>query len=167
MRPDEHPEFFLRPPPEGRSRESSIVLDERGRFFHDGAPIENERIRRAFFRWVRLHPESGRTILSNGYDWTYFEARATPLFVERLLERDGEVVLRLADGLERPFLPEDAGLDEDGVVCVALPERGFSARFLPEAQRDLLPFLEEREGRFGVRVGGEFRSFGDPGRPRT
>lgn len=166
MRPEDHPEFFLRPPPDGRSRESSIVLDDRARFFHDGAPIENERIRRAFFRWVRLHPDDGRTILSNGYDWTYFVALATPLFVERLALRDGELVLRLVDGVERPFVPEEASLDEAGVVRVALPDRGFSARFLPDAQRDLLPILEEREGRFGVLVGGEFRPFGD-GRPRT
>ncbi len=160
MKPEEHPEFFLRPPPEGRSRESSIVLDERGRFFHEGALIENERIRRAFFRWVRLHPVDRRPILSNGYDWTYFEVRGTPLLVERVLPRDDGFVLVLTDESECPFVPEEASLDEAGVVRVFLPEREFFARFLPEAQRDLLPVLAEREGRYGVELRGEFRAFG-------
>ena len=41
MRPADHPEFFRLPAPEGRSRESTIVLDAEGRFHHDGELVEH------------------------------------------------------------------------------------------------------------------------------
>ena len=40
MKPGDHPEFFRFPAPEGRSRESTILLDREGRFWHDGELVE-------------------------------------------------------------------------------------------------------------------------------
>ena len=71
MIPREQPEFFRLPPPAGRSRESTIRLDAIGRFFHDGEPVENLKMATAFHSWLARHPDDGRPILVNDYDWTY------------------------------------------------------------------------------------------------
>src|SRR5205809_4885030 len=80
MRPGDHPEFFRFPAPEGRSRESSIVLDREGRFHHNGALVEHPGMARAFASWIDLHPDDGRFILNNGYDWSYFRVEDVPFF---------------------------------------------------------------------------------------
>ena len=36
---------------------------------------------KAFAKWVRRHPDDGRWILSNGYDWCYFTVEDTGYFV--------------------------------------------------------------------------------------
>ena len=68
MKPSDHPEFFRFPPPEGRSRESTIVLTKDGRFFHEGAPVTHAGMRKAFASWLSRHPDDGRHILTNGYE---------------------------------------------------------------------------------------------------
>ena len=80
VRPGDHPDFFRLPPPPGRSRESTIVLDAEGRFFHEGAPVTHRGMARAFASWVARHPDDGRYILSNGYDWSYFRVEDAPRF---------------------------------------------------------------------------------------
>ena len=95
VRPSEHPEFFRLPAPEGRSRESTIRLDAEGHFFHDGAPVEHAKLADAMHTWIARHPDDGRYILSNGYDWSYFTVEDAPFVVRSvqpvLLELDREV----------------------------------------------------------------------------
>src|SRR5271169_6603400 len=105
MKPGDHPEFFRFPAPEGASRESTIRLDADGRFFHDGAPVEHPGLAAAMHTWIRRHPDDGRYILSNGYDWTYFTVDDAPFLVRRL-ERDGaRVWLNLSDGTREEWDP--------------------------------------------------------------
>ena len=47
MKPGEHPEFYRIAPPEGGSRESSIVLDREGHFWHEGEIVENRALEMA------------------------------------------------------------------------------------------------------------------------
>ena len=70
MKPGDHPEFFRFPAPEGRSRESTIRLDAEGRFHHEGNVVEHPKLAEAFHTWIARHPDDGRYILTNGYDWT-------------------------------------------------------------------------------------------------
>jgi hypothetical protein len=108
MKPADHPEFFRLPPPEGRSRESTIVLGADGRFFHDGHEVTHPGMARAFATWIGKHPDDGRFILNNGYDWTYFTVEGTPFFRRRFrAERPGqspEIVL--SDWQRRALRPE-------------------------------------------------------------
>src|SRR4051812_34809593 len=103
MRPQDHPEYFRFPAPEGRSRESTIVLDAEGRFFHDGAAVEHPGMARAFASWIGIHPDNGRFILNNGYDWSYFQVEDVPFFVLGLREAGGRLWLLLSDGSESPL----------------------------------------------------------------
>ncbi|MEM1030764.1 MAG: hypothetical protein AAGN82_10460 [Myxococcota bacterium] len=144
MKPGDHPEFFRLPAPPGRSRESTIVLDATGRFFHDGAIVAHRGLHRAFAAWVRRHPEDGRYILSNDYDWCYLTVEATPLFVEGLRPpaAEGEVVLRLFDGREEPLDPITLSVDGEGHLrCVV--RRDMPARFQRTAQLAMAPLLDE------------------------
>lgn len=155
MKPGDHPEFFRFPPPEGRSRESSIVLTKQGRFFHDGAPVEHPGMKKAFASWLSRHPDDGRAILNNGYDWTYLTVEGAERFVASVLDGAGGPELVLLDGRELPLQPDALTCDADGQLWVLLPE-GEKACFTPAAQLELSPWLTEREGVAGVEIRGDF-----------
>jgi uncharacterized protein len=146
MKPGDHPEFFRLPPPPGRSRESTIRLDGEGRFFHDGARVEHAGMATAFASWIARHPDDGRFILSNGYDWTYFQVDDVPFFVERLRATPGGVVLGLFDGTEEPLDASTLALDAEGRVRVRVKGGAFDAKLTRAAQLALAPFLEESPG---------------------
>jgi hypothetical protein len=153
MKPGEHPEFYRFPAPAGRSRESTIVLDRHGRFFHDGAPVEHVGLAAAFGSWVRRHPDDDRFILSNDYDWCYFTVEATPYFVTALETGDAGPVLVLSDGSREPLDPRGATLDEDDVLRVQVKQGGAEARFSRSAQLQLEPWIDS-DAPLALRVGG-------------
>jgi hypothetical protein len=161
MKPSDHPEFFRLPPPEGRSRESSIVLTRDGRFFHDGAPVEHPGMKKAFASWLSQHPDDGRDILSNGYDWTYLTVEGARRFVQSVRDRGGEPELTLLDGRELKLDPTAVSCDDEGKLWLALPE-GEKACFTPAAQLELAPWLSERQDAVGLEISGQFWRIAGP-----
>ncbi len=155
MKPSEHPEFYRLAPPEGRSRESTIRLDREGHFTHDGAPVEHPKLRDAMHTWIKRHPDDGRYILDNGYDWSYFTVDEAPFFVTHLASRHGFPWMALSDGTEEELKgpltesPEGALFAE---VKRDLPGGPFDAKFSRHAQTELAPLLEERGGRVIVKA---------------
>ncbi|HEX2670499.1 MAG TPA: hypothetical protein VHM25_06490 [Polyangiaceae bacterium] len=143
MRPGDHPEFFRFPAPEGRSRESSIVLDAEGRFHHDGVLVEHAGMARAFASWIDRHPDDGRFILNNGYDWSYFRVDDVPFFVLGVRERAGRLELRLSDGSESPLDPNELRVGSRGALYTPVKNGKFQARFTQAAQTALAPWLVE------------------------
>ena len=119
VKPADHPDFFRFPAPEGRSRESTIVLDAEGRFWHDGAPVEHAPLAAALHRWIARHPDDGRFILTNGYDWTYFTVADAPYFVRALRVEPERVVLLLSDESEEDVGP--GGVAESGPKARSTP----------------------------------------------
>jgi len=115
MRPADHPEFFLRPAPDGASRESSLRLDGEGRFWHDGALVDHPRLHAALHQWITRHPTDGRFILSNGYDWTYFTVDDAPFFVKGVQFGD-EPRLVLSDDSVEPFTSDGNSYGRAGTV---------------------------------------------------
>jgi hypothetical protein len=160
MKPGDHPEFFRFPAPEGRSRESTIRLDARGRFWHDASLVEHAGLARAFSGWITRHPDDGRYILTNGYDWTYFTVDDAPYFVHALRIEADRIVLSLSDGSEEPWDPEATRTGEGGALYATVKRaaRGgpYEAKFTPYAQSSLEPALVEAEtdGGPAVRIGG-------------
>jgi uncharacterized protein len=155
MKPADHPEFFRLPPPEGRSRESSIVLSKDGRFFHEGAPVTHPGMHKAFASWLARHPDDGRDILSNGYDWTYLKVEGARHFVQSVHRGAEGPLLVLLDGREQPLEPDKLTCDAEGQLWFLLPE-GEKACFTPAAQRELEPWLGERDGVIGLEIQGRF-----------
>jgi hypothetical protein len=158
MRPADHPDFFRIAPPEGRSRESTIRLDAEGRFFHEGARVEHPRLEAAMHTWIARHPDDGRFILTNGYDWTYFTVEDVPYFVRAVRVEPDCVVLRLSDGTEEAWKPEQTRFREDRAY--ALVKGGFEARFDRHALASLGEILEEVSGKVVAHVGGKLVPFG-------
>jgi hypothetical protein len=157
MKPGDHPEFFRFPAPEGRSRESTIRLDARGRFWHDGALVEHAGLAAALHSWIARHPDDGRYILTNGYDWTYFTVDDAPYFVVALRIEPDRVVLVLSDRSEEDWDPAATRTRAEGALWT-LVKRGakggpFEAKFTPFAQSSLAPVLLESEGAVYAQVG--------------
>jgi uncharacterized protein len=150
VKPAEHPEFFRWPPPEGTSRESSIRLDAQGEFWHEGSRVARRDMRDAFSRWLARHPDDGRFILVNGYDWTYITVDDVPYFVRAVRRTGGGPELTLSDGSVEPLGGETLEFDESGALYVRVKASSESAKFTPSAQRDLEPFLVERDGEIRV-----------------
>lgn len=155
MKPGDHPDFFRFAPPEGTSRESTIVLDREGRFFHNGERVAHPALEKGLRSWIALHPDDGRPILTNGYDWCYFRPESTPLFVDAVtVNDDGTATLRLFDGTEEPLDPRALTIDEDGVACARVRSGRMEARFLRHAQTGLAPLLIESDPPT-IRIGDE------------
>ncbi len=154
MKPGDHPEFFRFPAPEGRSRESSIVLDAAGRFWHDGERIEHAGMAKAFARWMARHPDDGRYILTNDYDWTYLTVEDTPYFVSQV-NLEGEARLLLSDGTEEPLRLGSLREGPDGSLYSWVKEGAFEARFTPAAQLDLAPLVVEEGATVLLALGSE------------
>lgn len=153
MKPGDHPEFFRFPAPPGASRESTIRLDGGGRFWHDGAPVENPALSAALHGWISRHPDDGRYILTNGYDWTYFEVEDVPYFVVSVgLQAEG-IRLRLSDGSEEWLDGSTLAAGGDGGLYLRVKGGSFEARLTRHAQASLEPVLVEVDGEVGVRVG--------------
>lgn len=146
-KPGDHPDFFRLAPPEGRSRESSIQLDESGFFWHDGARVEHPAMQRAFARWLARHPEDGRYILQNGYDWTYLTVKDAPFFVRGVsFQAERPPVLTLSDATTEELDPASLCVDERGALYCSVKGGSFEARFLPGAETALAPYLSYDSG---------------------
>jgi hypothetical protein len=143
MKPGDHPDFFRFPPPPGRSRESRIVLDASGRFWNEGRLIEHQAMSAAFASWIRRHPDDGRYVLTNGYDWTYFTVEDAPFVVRHVEERGGNAILSLFDGTEEPLDPSGVFVSPDGVLYVRVKCGEFEARLSAPAQSAMVPFIGE------------------------
>jgi hypothetical protein len=163
VKPADHPEFFRSPPPEGRSRESSIRLDSNGRFWHEGRQVAHEGLAAAFHRWIRRHPDDGRFILSNGYDWTYFTVEDAPYFIRSVVLSPDRILIRLSDGTEEAWDPEPTRIGaEDALYALVkrdAPGGPYEAKFTRHAQAALAPALGE-EGPPAVTLGGRLHVLG-------
>lgn len=146
MKPGDHPEFFRFPAPEGTSRESTIVLHADGHFSHDGEPVERRDFHEALHRWLRVHPDDGRSILSNGYDWTYLRVEDTLRFVVGVKGTPPAApTLVLADGTEEALDPATLVVDGEGALFARVHAEKQEARFLRLAQVELAPWLSPDE----------------------
>jgi uncharacterized protein len=146
MKPGDHPDFYRLAPPPGASRESTIVLDREGRFWHDGARVDHPALEQALRTWIARHPDDGRLILSNGYDWCYFRAEGAAFGVDAIrVEEGGAVTLRLFDGTEERLDPATLAIGEGGAVHAQVKGGRFDARFSRHAQTQLAPILVREE----------------------
>ena len=136
------------------------MLDREGRIFHDGALVENQRLMQAMHTWIRRHPDNGRTILSNGYDWSYLTVEDVPYFVQSIQCKEPEVTLCLSDGSREVWKPQDSYVGESGALYTRVkrddphwPGPPVTAKFTRHAQNSLAPILEEEGGHIFVHIG--------------
>jgi hypothetical protein len=156
MKPADHPDFYRFPPPPGRSRESTIRLDAEGRFWHDDQLVNHAGMARAFSSWIDKHPDDGRYILSNGYDWTYFEVEDVPYLVTSASVRTDGVELTLSDGSNEQLDPTTVRVGARDALYVQVKGGRFPARFTASSQLLLAEVLREGDnGEPELEVGGQ------------
>jgi hypothetical protein len=134
--------------------QSGLVLDEEGRWFHDGAPVEHPKVAQAFHRGLERAPD-GRFVVRVGPDWCFVEVRGMPLQVlSALVDRAaGAVELTYSNGLIEPLRPRSLCASEGILYCVA--STGLSARFSRSAQVAVGALIEESPGGFVLDLGQE------------
>lgn len=146
--------------------DSGIRLDPHGRFWHDGEPVVNPAISRAWHQGLE-RAEDGRYLIRFGRDWAYVTIEDAPYLVRRATPDDsGAFRLLLSDGSEELLDPRTlARSAEDVLYCRVKGDH--RARFSRQAQADLMEFLREDEpGRFVLVRGAERWPIGDdPGLP--
>jgi hypothetical protein len=145
MKPGDHPDFYRVAPPPGTSRDSTIVLDREGRFWHEGERVDHAALERALWSWIARHPDTGRFILTNGYDWCYLRVEDAPYVVRGVRVEGGAPTLVLSDDTEEPLDPARLCLGSDGVVYAHVKGGAFEARFSRHAQVELAPWLVSAE----------------------
>lgn len=122
--------------------------------------MEHAGLAAALHSWISRHPDDGRYILTNGYDWTYFAVDDAPYFVRSLRIEPDRVVLLLSDGSEETWAPETTRVGADSALYASVKEsaRGgpYEAKFTPHAQASLEPVLVDGDatGSPAARVGG-------------
>ena len=148
-----------------RLRSLGLVLHRDGRFSHEGQPIANRRLHAAFERGVRYLPGDGKYVVQLRHFRGQLDVEEAGFFVRSVdLESGG---LALSDGSRDRLDPASlrgSALDADALLCTVKRDRvahGLPARFTHSAQAELLLGVEEREGRFALRVAGTWNALPD------
>lgn len=121
-----------------------IRLDEEGRFWHEGEPILNERLRALFHRSVERSP--GGTWVLHVPPFVYpIEVADTPYHVRSLRLSPGErrVWLRLSDESEEALDATTLSYDERRGLAAAVKGGAHRARLTRAAFHALCDRLEE------------------------
>src|SRR5262245_1832529 len=134
------------------TRESSIRLDAEGRFFHEGNRVEHPGLARAMASWISRHPDNGRWVLENGYDWCYVTIEEVPFWVKSARVDGDAIVGTLSDGSEERIEPRSLSVDEHGTIrceVKANARKGpYPAKLARHAQLALAERLHEENGEF-------------------
>ena len=140
------------------TRESSIRIDDEGRFWHDGQLVEHPKLATAMATWISRHPNDGRYILENGYDWCWITVDDAPLSV-RSARIDGDaMVATLSDGTDERIDPSTLMVDDGGNVrCKVHHDKNYGpydAKFDRHALQALGERLREENGGFVLALDG-------------
>jgi hypothetical protein len=139
---------------QGWSRETTIVRDAEGRWFHDGQALEHFNLERAFDRWVS-RADDGRYCLKNEINWAYITLHGAPFFVRALsIEPTERVQLKLSDDRVVPLVASSLRADTLGALYCDVGD-GMVARFDRHAAQQLEPLIGEDEQGIYVRLDGE------------
>ncbi len=132
--------------------DSGLVLDEEGRWFHDGEEVGHPRIAEAFHRGLERAPD-GRYLLRFGADWCFVEVRGTPLqVVAAIVEREaGRAELTFSNGAVEPLRPDTLCVRGGVLFCAA--SSGMRARFSRSAHVALAECVEEGPGGLALSLG--------------
>jgi len=138
-------------------RQTGLRLDRRGRWWHEGEPVEHERLKQALFSWLdRL--EDGRYVLRLDQErFAYVEVEAEPFIVRAVDLEAGpqgvRVHLHLNDGGGEELAYGTLAVAPDNALTCEVRGR-FRARFSSGATTALGELIEETAEGFSLRAVG-------------
>lgn len=139
-------------PVEGRSRETKIRRDARGRWWNDDAEITHPSLCRAFDAWIE-RAEDGRYCLKNEINWAYVTIEGPPLFARRARVEAGALVLSLSDGRDEAVDLTTLREGSDGALACDVRAGTMPCALTSGAMMELAPHLDEDAAGPFVRVG--------------
>jgi hypothetical protein len=145
--------------PEGRSRETKIRRDVRGRWWNGDDAITHPLLVRAFDSWIR-RADDGRYCLENDINWAYVTIEGAPIDVRACrLDRAGERLVRctlvLSDGREEPLALRTLREGDDGALYCDVRDGTMPARFDPHAAIQLGDAMIEAPSGVAIAIDGE------------
>lgn len=139
---------------EGRTRETQIRRDARGRWFNGADRIDHPNLVRSFDSWVD-RAEDGRFCLSNAINWAYVEIDGPAYFVRDVTSEPERVTLHLSGGADEVLDPSSLRQGPEGALWCTVREGRCPARFDNHAMGKMSDIVEEDgEGVF-VRIGSQ------------
>ena len=139
---------------QGRTRETEIRRDARGRWFDGQDPIEHPNLTRSFDSWVD-RAEDGRFCLSNSINWAYVEIEGPAYFVKDVEMAADGVSLLLSGDLRERLEPASLRQGPEGALWCVVREGRCPARFDNHAVSKMSDSIGEDEDGVYVLIGGE------------
>jgi len=139
---------------QGRSRETEIRRDARGRWFNGEDEISHPILARSFDSWVD-RAEDGRFCLSNAINWAYVEIEGPAFFVKDVDPSEEGIGLLLSGDLREPLDPSTLYQGPEGALWCAVRKGRCPARFDNHAVSKMSDLIGEDEDGVYVRIGGE------------
>jgi hypothetical protein len=139
-------------PVEGRTRETKIRRDVRGRWWNDDVEITHPLLCRAFDAWLE-RAEDGRYCLKNEINWAYVAIEGAPIFARRARLEAGALIVALSDGREEPVDLATLREGRDGALTFDARGGTMPCSFTSSAMMDLAPHLDEDAVGAFLRVG--------------
>lgn len=143
------PSSFL----QGRTRETRIRRDRRGRWWNGDDPIDHPNLRTSFDGWIDV-AEDGRPCLSNDINWAYFTLEGPAYFVRSVRVDGDRVFLSLSGDREEELDPSTLRQTGAGTLHCRVREGRCVAVFDSHAASQLAEHLGEDEEGVYVDVGG-------------
>jgi len=139
---------------QGRSRETEIRRDARGRWFNGEDEISHPILARSFDGWVD-RAEDGRFCLSNSINWAYVEIDGPAYFVKDVEPGAEGIGLLLSGDLREPLDPASLRQGPEGALWCAVRQGRCPARFDNHAVSKMSDRIGEDDDGIFVQIGGE------------
>ena len=137
---------------QGRTRETKIRRDARGRWFNGQDPIKHPNLTRSFDSWID-RAEDGRFCLSNAINWAYVEIEGPAYFVKDAESTADGIGLVLSGDVRERLDPVTLHQGPEGALWCAVREGRCPARFDNHAMSKLSESIGEDDGGVYVLVG--------------
>ncbi|MFT5353574.1 MAG: hypothetical protein ACI9KE_000773 [Polyangiales bacterium] len=138
----------------GFTRETTIVRDAKGRWFHDGEQLKHKGLCRSFDAWIDRAPD-GRFCLQNNINWAFVEIEGPPYSVRAFALREDGPWLKLSGNIEERLDVDSLCIDPEGLLWCNVRGGRVPARFDNHAAVQLGAHLHEEGGEFLLRLGDE------------
>ncbi|MDH3623912.1 MAG: hypothetical protein OES69_04050 [Myxococcales bacterium] len=139
---------------QGRTRETQIRRDARGRWFNGEDRIDHPNLARSFDGWVD-RAEDGRFCLSNSINWAYVEIEGPAYFVKDVSTTNDQVTLHLSGGLDETLDPESLRQGPEGALWCTVREGRCPARFDNHAVSKMSDVVGEDDDGVYLQIGAQ------------